>query len=192
MLIMPLETFLDTFDVSISEVTLSVRAGKNTAAVAEKALAALEYPEAFRADTLENEINAAREVVRIFVMVLMCVACVCVLTGGIGVMNVLLVSVRERRREIGLIKAIGGTAVQIASIFLLEAAAYAFLGGVLGISVGAALIYMMGAWIGLNAGLSVAVAFPVLLGATLLGLLFGAAPAIKAAELAPVDALCSE
>lgn len=192
MLIMPLETFLDTFDVSISEVTLSVRAGKNTAAVAEKALAALEYPEAFRADTLENEINAAREVVRIFVMVLMCVACVCVLTGGIGVMNVLLVSVRERRREIGLIKAIGGTAAQIASIFLLEAAAYAFLGGVLGISVGAALIYMMGAWIGLNAGLSVAVAFPVLFGATLLGLLFGAAPAIKAAELAPVDALSSE
>ena len=81
-------------------------------------------------------------------------------------MNVLLISVRERRREIGLLKAIGATSRQVALLFLLEAAAYAALGGLLGILLG--------------------------LGMTALGLSFGVIPAAKAAGLPPAQALRTE
>ncbi len=192
LLIMPLETCLSTLGVAVSEITLSVQRNQQAEAVAEQALLALSDDDGYRADTLEKEINAAREVVRIFVMVLVCVALVCMLTGGIGVMNILLVSVRERRREIGLLKAIGATSGQVGLLFLLEAGAYAFLGGILGLLLGVAMIRIFGSWIGLNARLDLLTALPVLLGASLLGMGFGVAPALKAAGLPPVDALHSE
>lgn len=188
MLLTPLQTLLDTQQGSIADITISVQMGQDASVVAQQALDAL-TENGFRADTLENEINAAREVVRIFVMVLICVAFVCMLTGGIGVMNVLLVAVRERRQEIGLMKAIGGTSEQIATLFLIEAGIYALLGGLLGVGLGAGMISLFGSWIGLEAGLSIAQTLPVLAGATMLGVAFGVAPAVKAAGLAPVDAL---
>lgn len=191
LVILPLSTFLDTFGGQVAEVTLSVQRGQNAKVVANQALHALSA-EGFRADTLENEIEAAREVVRIFVTVLVCVAIVCMLTGGIGVMNVLLVSVRERRQEIGLLKAIGGTSGQVGVLFLLEAMAYASLGGLLGIFLGMVMISVFAAWIGLDATLRISDAVPVLLGSTLLGCLFGVLPALKAATLQPVSALRSE
>ena len=164
--------------------------GRRAADVSRLALAAL--GEGFSAETLENEIDAARQIVRIFVMVLACVAAVCVLTGGIGVMNVLLVSVRERRREIGLLKALGATSAQVGLIFLLEAAAYALLGGLLGTLLGAGMIRLFGGWVGLTAQLTPAETLLTLLAAALLGMGFGVTPAIRAAGLEVVDALRSE
>ncbi|MBQ8200381.1 MAG: ABC transporter permease [Clostridia bacterium] len=192
LLLMPLTTYEDTFGASVAELTLIVPRGRSAALLADEALAALSADGGYRAATLENEIDAARQVVRIFVMVLACVAAVCMLTGAIGVMNVLLVSVRERRREIGLIKAVGGTSAQVGMLFLLEAAAYAFLGGLLGVAVGMLMIHMCGSWIGLTARLSLWTALPVLCGASLLGAAFGVAPAIRAASMQPVDALRCE
>ena len=192
MLVMPLQTLMDAQQADIAEITLTVQTGQHASAVAEQALAVLPDGDGFRADTLENEINAAREVVRIFVMVLLCVALVCMLTGGVGVMNVLLVAVRERKQEIGLIKALGGTSGQVCLLFLLEAAVYALLGGLLGVFLGAGMIALFGSWIGLNAHLSLGTLFPVLMGATVLGLVFGVAPAIQAASLQPVEALRCE
>lgn len=192
LVILPLGTFLDTLGGQIAEITLSVQRGQNAETVAQQALATLSADGGFRADTLENEIDAAREVVRIFVMVLICVAIVCMLTGSIGVMNVLLVSVRERRREIGLLKAIGGTSAQVGLLFLLEAAVYALLGGLLGVVLGNMMITVFAAWIGLDASLRLADTVPVLLGAALLGCLCGVLPALKAAGLQPVDALRCE
>ncbi len=192
LMILPLKTFLETFGGDVSEITLAVQRGQSADAVAEQALTVLSSDEGFRADTLEKEITAAREIVRIFIAVLLCVAAVCMVTGGIGVMNVLLISVRERRREIGLIKAIGGTGVQIALLFLLEAAAYALLGGLVGTVLGGVMTEVFGRLIGLTAEVSVSALIPVLLGATLLGLAFGVGPAIRAAGMEPVDALRSE
>lgn len=189
MVVMPLATYLDTFGGEVAEITLVVQREQNASEVADAALSALTDRSAYRADTLEKEINAAREVVRIFVMVLVCVAAVCMLTGGIGVMNVLLLSVRERRQEIGLIKAIGGTGAQVCLLFLLEAAAYSVLGGVLGVLLGAGMIRLFGAWIGLDASLRLMTILPVLGASALLGAAFGVIPALKAAGLTPVDAL---
>lgn len=191
MIILPLQTFLDTYaSAGISEVTVGVPRGSRAEQIGEAAVAALGG--GYQASSLQAEIDAARSVVRIFVMVLTCVAAVCMLTGGIGVMNILLVSVRERRREIGLIKAIGGTGYQVGILFLLEAVCYAMLGGLLGIFLGMTMIRLFGAWIGLDAVLSAQMALPAVLIAGVLGILFGVAPALRAAGLVPVDALKSD
>ena len=107
-------------------------------------------------------------------------------------MNILLVSVRERRREIGLMKAIGGTARQVGTMFLMEAVCYALLGGLLGILLGMGMIRVFGAWIGLNAFLRADTAVPAVLAAGALGIVFGVAPALRAAGMQPVEALREE
>ncbi len=186
--VLPLATFLDTWgNGAISQVTIAVPRGQRADSIADAALSAL--GDGYRATSLQAEIDAARAVVRIFVMVLACVAAVCMLTGGIGVMNILLVSVRERRREIGLIKAIGGTAGQVGLLFLLEAACYALLGGVLGVALGAGMVWLFGLLIGLEAALSPGLALGAVAAAGGVGVLFGVAPALRAAALLPVDAL---
>lgn len=191
LLIMPLSTYLDTFPGHIAEITLSVPRGMQAEKVADKALESMQ-PGVFRADTLEKEINAAREVVRIFVMVLVCVAIVCMMTGGIGVMNMMLVSIRERRNEIGLFKAIGATCRQIGLLFLLEAWIYAMLGGIGGVLLGIAMIHVFSSWIGLSARVDFLQAMIVLISTSVIGIGFGVFPAIKAAGMKPVEALRSE
>lgn len=188
MVILPLETFLDTYaSAEINEITVAVPRGMKADRLGEAAVAALDGEA--EASSLQAEIDAARSVVRIFVMVLACVAAVCMLTGGIGVMNILLVSVRERRREIGLIKAIGGTSRQVGLLFLLEAVCYALLGGLLGVLLGMIMVELFGALIGLKAALTVQTALPAVMIAGVLGIVFGVAPALRAAGMLPVDAL---
>ena len=191
MMILPLACMLDTFDTRVAEITVAVQPGQETKAVALKAAETL-GEDTYRTDTLEKEISAAKEIIRIFVMVLLCVAAVCMLSGGIGVMNVLLLSVRERRNEIGLIKAIGGTSRQIVLLFLLEAAVYALLGGVMGVLLGQGMILAFGRLIGLQAQNRLTDVLPVLASAAIMGICFGVVPALKAARLQPVDALRRE
>ena len=100
MLLLPLQTWQDTYALAPTELALAVPKGEKAGELAEDVLAKLHnLPGKYLSVTLENEVDAAKSVVRIFVMVLACVAFVCVATGAIGVMNVLLISVRERRRE---------------------------------------------------------------------------------------------
>lgn len=191
MVAIPLKSLQDTYqDVQVTEVTVSIPEGQSADAVAAMAQEAL--GDGFQTMTLQEEIEAARSVIRIFVLVLASVAVVCMVTGGIGVMNILLVSVRERRGEIGLMKAVGGTSRQIAGLFLLEAVDYAVLGGLLGLLMGVAMIRLFGKMIGLDASLTVSTALPSLAGAAVLGLVFGVVPAIKASAMMPADALRRE
>ena len=191
--VLPLQTHLDTFAGDVAELTVSVPSGRQAGAIGDTAAALLNARGGdFTATSLEEEIDAAQAVIRIFVMVLSCVAAVCMLTGAIGVMNILLVSVRERRREIGLIKAIGGTSGQVALLFLMEAAGYALLGGVMGLGLGWLLVRVFGGWIGLHAGVAGGTAAAILLASAALGVFFGVAPALRAAGMQPVDALKGE
>ncbi len=189
-LLIPLSAFCDAFGESVGEVMLSVPKNISGNTLATEALAALaDTGGSYKAMTLQAEIEAARAVVRIFVMVLCCVAVICLLVGGIGVMNILLVSVRERRQEIGVMKALGATGRQVCLLFLLEAAAYALVGGVLGVAAGEVMVRMTGAWIGIRAAIRPGL-IPMALGfAALVGIFFGVAPAWRAARMAPVDAL---
>ena len=113
------------------------------------------------------------------------------LVGGIGVMNIMLVSVTERTREIGIVKALGATPQVILLQFLLEAVLLSLFGGLLGLLLGYGVAVLLGALI---PGLSDAVVplWAVLLSlsfTTFIGVVFGLMPAVKAARLAPIDAL---
>jgi putative ABC transport system permease protein len=120
------------------------------------------------------------------------IAAISLLVGGIGVMNIMLVSVTERIREIGLRKALGATPPLIRRQFLLEASVLGLAGGALGAIlavVGAALLpHVIGYPIAVSAVASVG----ALVVAIAIGLVFGVYPASRAARMAPIDALRSE
>ena len=116
------------------------------------------------------------------------------IVGGIGIMNIMLVTVSERTREIGLRKALGATSHQIRNQFLIEAVLLTSIGGILGIIVGIIISYLIaiGArysgydWAFVISPLAIILAVFV---STLTGIVFGLFPALKAAKLDPIDAL---
>jgi macrolide transport system ATP-binding/permease protein len=117
------------------------------------------------------------------------IAAISLLVGGIGIMNIMLVSVTERTREIGLRKAIGATNRDILAQFLVEAMLMSFIGGVLGIMLGcgiAALITFFAGWAVKIAPFSILLATVF---SVVVGLLFGLWPARQAALLDPIEAL---
>lgn len=142
--------------------------------------------------TMQVQMEAADSVVTTFVDVLGWVAMICMLVGGIGVMNILLVSVRERRREIGVMKSLGSSHRQICALFLMEAVSYALIGGVLGILTGGLLVAVAGGAIGLKAWVKAGDCILVFLAALGIGLFFGVVPAYRAARMSCVDALRGE
>jgi len=119
------------------------------------------------------------------------VVSISLLVGGIGVMNIMLVSVTERTREIGIVKALGATPQVIMLQFLLEAVLLSLFGGLLGILLGSALAALLAAMGPSLAGATVPFwAIALSLGfTTLIGVVFGLMPAVKAARLTPIEAL---
>lgn len=122
-------------------------------------------------------------------LLLGCIAAISLLVGGIGIMNIMLVSVTERTREIGLRKAIGACRRDIMSQFLIEAVVMTFIGGLMGILLGWSAALLMSAFVGWATKVSV---FSVILSTTFsvaVGIGFGLWPAKKAAQLNPIEAL---
>jgi putative ABC transport system permease protein len=129
---------------------------------------------------------------RIFNVVMGAIASISLVVGGIGIMNVMLVTVTQRTREIGIRRACGATRRDVRDQFLVESLLIACLGGVAGIGLGAALalgIATYAGWLTIVSPLSVAVAF-VVAGAT--GVAFGLFPAIKASLVDPIECLRHE
>ena len=129
------------------------------------------------------------EMMDIVVGILTGIAGISLLVGGIGIMNIMLVSVTERTREIGIRKALGAKQRDIKSQFIIEAGTTSALGGVIGIIIGIACAGVAGKAFGITAVPkvdSIALAFGISVG---IGILFGFLPANKAAKLNPIDAL---
>ncbi len=117
------------------------------------------------------------------------VATISLFVGGIGVMNIMLVSVTERIREVGLRKAIGAKTRDILMQFLIEAVLLTFIGGIIGVLLGYGGALLIGFFINTTPILSPIIVIISLLVSTLTGLVFGVYPAKKAAVLDPIEAL---
>ena len=168
-------------------------------AVLEAGLAELLHSEdgqGYFVTSLSEMLDTFSSMIGMVVTVLTVIAAISLLVGGIGIMNIMMVSVAERTREIGIRKALGAKERSILALFVIEAAVTSALGGVIGIALGygvsaaaSPLIAMLmgdaGMTINPSAG-SVAVAFGVSVG---IGVLFGYLPAKRAARLNPIEAL---
>ena len=120
------------------------------------------------------------------------IASISLLVGGIGVMNIMLVSVTERTPEIGLKKALGARKRKISSQFLTEAGVLTCIGGILGVLVGIGLAYMVSRVSGVPICISWYIVAATVVFSFIVGLFFGAVPAVQAARLNPIDALRRE
>ena len=120
------------------------------------------------------------------------IASISLLVGGIGVMNIMLVSVTERTSEIGLKKAIGARKNTILGQFLTEAAVLTSMGGILGVAAGIIMAQVSSRISGVTVAISVPAAVIAVLFSMLIGIVFGLLPSIKAANLNPIDALRRE
>jgi putative ABC transport system permease protein len=146
----------------------------------------------FTIRNLSEVFAAAESAAQAMSILLGAIASVSLIVGGIGIMNIMLVSVTERTREIGLRLAVGAKMKDILSQFLVEAVTLSIFGGVIGILVGvsaSALISHFAKWSILVSPTAIAMAF---LFSALVGIFFGYYPARKAAVLDPIDALRAE
>lgn len=117
------------------------------------------------------------------------IASISLLVGGIGVMNIMLVSVTERTKEIGLKKAIGAPNSKILTQFLTEAAVLTSLGGIIGVLVGIALAQVVSKMSQAPVAISVPAIMISVVFSIVIGIIFGLLPSVKAAKLKPIDAL---
>ena len=143
----------------------------------------------FTITTQTQVLSTAQAVTQTLTILLASVAAISLLVGGIGVMNIMLVSVTERTSEIGLRKALGATPFDLFRQFVIEAGMLTAVGGLLGVATGLAVGYVVPR----AANIAVTITpLPVLVAvsvAVAVGLIFGVYPALRAARLAPIEAL---
>jgi putative ABC transport system permease protein len=146
----------------------------------------------FSIDSQDSLVSTATSVYRTLTVLLTGIAALSLLVGGIGVMNIMLVSVTERTREIGLRKALGAPPWAIRRQFLVEAAILGLAGGVLGAVLGILAATLLPSALGTSIVVSGAAVAGSVGVAIAIGIVFGVYPATRAARLAPIDALRSE
>ncbi len=125
-------------------------------------------------------------------MMLAGIAAIALLVGGIGIMNIMLVSVSERTREIGIRKAIGATRGRILSQFLIEALVLSVIGGLIGLLLSAVILYVLEPLLSISLSVSPQVALIAVGFSVFIGVVFGLYPASKASKLRPIEALRHE
>lgn len=146
----------------------------------------------FSIRTQQSTITTTSAVSGTLTNLLIGVAALSLIVGGIGVMNIMLVSVRERTREIGLRKALGGTPALIRRQFLSEASMLGLTGGLLGVGAGVGAAYILRSMISNPVAISIPWILIAIGVAVAIGIGFGVYPAARAARLSPIDALRSE
>jgi len=183
----------DPLDAPVDELVVKVKDGVSTGATAELIRPLLDRLHG-GADDYEIVIPEAllaqrRQTQRIFNIVMGSIAGISLLVGGIGIMNIMLASVMERTREIGVRRAIGARRVDIRAQFVIESFAISLLGGVTGVVIGILLAKIVAAY----AGWPTVITFTSLVVSTgvsmTVGLVSGLYPATRAAELDPIEAL---
>jgi len=145
--------------------------------------------EKYRSYSAENEMESINRITGVMTMVVGAIAAISLLVGGIGVMNIMLVSVTERTREIGIRKAIGARHRDILLQFLVEAVIISGIGGVMGTALGVGLSFIISNFIKIPPTVSPVTILIAWIFSAGVGIFFGIYPANKAAKLDPIDAL---
>ncbi|WP_017413862.1 ABC transporter permease [Clostridium tunisiense] len=145
--------------------------------------------EIYKAENVLKQLDQVNKVLGIFTAFIGAVAAISLIVGGIGVMNIMLVSVTERTREIGIRKAIGATTKTILLQFLTESVIITLIGGIIGMILGIALAYGLGTFANITPVVSPMVIVGTIIFSSAVGIFFGIYPAKKAADLDPIEAL---
>lgn len=192
----PVSTFEDMFSTKyLSEISVTATSTETLDSVIDSSVSYLlhKYGDgSIRIINLTEEVSNAQNILDIFTVVVSAVAAVALLVGGIGIMNIMLVTVKERTREIGIRKALGAGEHHILGQFLAEALFYAVLGGLLGVGIGILLTNLSGSILGIEAEVSEKASVLSVLFSATIGIIFGLIPAYKASKLDPVEALRHE
>ena len=146
-------------------------------------------PDDFTVRNMTDVAEAANETSKTMTILLACIAGVSLLVGGIGIMNIMLVSVTERTREIGIRMAIGARSSAVRSQFLIESIVLSLTGGMVGIILGVVLSLAIPAFLGWPTLVSMMAIIGSVLFSAAVGIFFGYYPARKAASLDPIEAL---
>lgn len=143
----------------------------------------------FVIQSFDDILTTVQTITNLLTTMVAAISGISLIVGGVGVMNIMLVSVTERTKEIGLLKAIGAKEKDILTQFLIESIVMTFMGGLIGIVLGVSGAFL----ISLGVGIPFAISVPAILMAvgvsTLVGVVFGLYPARRAARLSPIDAL---
>jgi putative ABC transport system permease protein len=148
-----------------------------------------EQDDDFTLRNLSELVESQEAAARVLSLLLASIASVSLVVGGIGIMNIMLVSVTERTREIGLRRALGARRRDILVQFLIEAVTVSLAGGLLGIVLGVLAAWSIAYFVGWPAPIHVSAVVPAFLFAGAIGVFFGFYPARRASRLNPIDAL---
>jgi len=146
-------------------------------------------PDSFVAETNDNFLSLWRNLTQTLFITITAIAAIALVVGGIVIMNIMLVAVTERTREIGIRKAMGARRQDVLMQFLIESATVALLGGLLGVIFGISFAKAITALIGMPSAVRLWAVVAALFVATSVGLFFGVYPAKRAAKLDPIAAL---
>ena len=173
---------------TVSPETMS-SAGKKTAEILNNRINSTNDTTEYKAKDLMEKAKGLQQISESTNRQLLWIASISLLVGGIGVMNIMLVSVTERTGEIGLKKAIGANKRRILGQFLTEAAVLTSIGGVLGVFAGVLLAAVIARMSSMPMVISIPAAAAAVAFSTVIGLVFGLLPSVKAANLSPIEAL---
>jgi ABC-type antimicrobial peptide transport system permease subunit len=140
----------------------------------------------------QQNLTASSDVLSLITTMIAAIAAISLLVGGVGIMNIMLASVTERTHEIGVRKAIGATNQQILNQFVLESAVLSLVGGIVGVAVSLAGVLLLRVYTSLKPVVSWEAIVVATVASLVIGIIFGVAPAIKAARKDPIEALRHE